>query len=238
MPMSLRESPIESRSSRPKPRALPDFLNLTNKALERFDNIAQQIARTAGSVLFKEGDPADGIYVVRAGEVKLFASSTDGRSIVFKIARLGDVLGLSAALTEMPYEVTAETLCPCNLKHINQHAFLGFVKSHAEAGCAAAVTLAREHREVVLRAPRFALSISAPARIARVLLEFVKPNASAQSTRTFSMVLTHSELANLAGTSRETVTRFLNQLERDGIIARQDSSVTLLERSRLEKLAR
>lgn len=235
--MSLPDTPVYQRSCRELPTAWPNFLNLTDKTLKHLDNIARQIARSAGSVLFREGDPADGIYIVCDGEVKLFANSTDGRTMVFKIARLGDVLGLSAALTELPYEVTAETLGPCNLKHISQYVFLSFIKAYAEAGYAAAVTLAQEHRNVVLEAPRLSLSLSAPARIARVLLEFANSKAAIQPTSTFSMVLTHAELASLAGTSRETVTRLLNQLERDGVISRDDSNLTLLQRSQLEKLA-
>ncbi len=235
--MSLSGSPTDRRSARRKPRSKLGFLNLTRGALEHFDDIAEQITLSRGSTVFKEGGPGDGIYVVCEGEVKLSLTFPNGHTMVLKVARIGDVLGLSATLNGLPYEVTAETLSPCNFRHLSQHLFLSFLQDHADAGYAAAVTLAREHRELVLGARRLALSPSAAARIANLLIEFAGSNVTRKPASFFSMTLTHAELARLARISRETVTRILNQLERDGIISRVDSTVTIIQRSQLEKLA-
>jgi CRP/FNR family transcriptional regulator len=218
-------------------QATPDFLNLTIGAREHFDNIAQRVAHSGGSIVFKEGGPAEGIYVVCTGQVKLFATSSDGHTMILKIARLGDVLGLSAALNGLPYEVTAKTLSPCNFKHIGQRPFLGFLEAYAEAGYTAALILAREHREMVLGARRLVLSPTAASRIAQILIEFADSEGKRKPASSFPMVLTHAELASLVGASRETVTRLLNQFERDGIISRLDSTFTILRRSQLERLA-
>ncbi|MGA2250671.1 Crp/Fnr family transcriptional regulator [Terracidiphilus sp.] len=222
-----------TRSSRRKPRGRPNFLDLKSSALVHFSNIAHQVAYPGGAIIFKEGTSADGIYLVCLGRVKLFATSSDGHRMILKIAGPGDVLGLSATLNALPHEVTAQTLVPCNFKHIGERLFLKFLESHAEAGYLTALTLAKEHREVFLGARRLALSPTASARIAQILIELAVKEAAPR----FPMELTHAELANLAGTSRETVTRLLNQFERDGIIARDDSNLTILERSQLEKLA-
>ncbi len=204
--MSLSNNAIDEESPRCSLPARPDFHNLTNKALEHFNKIAQQIAHSDGSILFREGSPADGIYIVCAGEVKLYATSPRGHTSILKIARLGDVLGLSAALSDLPYEVTAQTLSPCRFKHIAQQAFQNFLETHAEAGYIAALVLAREQREVVLSTWRLALLSSAAARIARTLIDFASCEASTKPALRFSMSLTHAELASLAGISRETVT--------------------------------
>ncbi len=235
--MSLSGSPSDRKTVRGKPRARPDFLNLVKGTLEHFNNIVRQIAHSEGSIAFKEGDTAAGVYVVCDGEVKLYATSPDSRTMILKIARSGDVLGLSATINNLPYEVTAETLSPCNFKHIDQNLFLSFLQKHAEAGYTAALTLAKEHRQLVLGARRLALSPSAATRIAQILIEFASLDDTRKPTSRFPMVLTHAELASLVGASRETVTRILNQFERDGIISRADSAVTILRRSQLEKLA-
>ncbi len=235
--MSLSGSPSSRKLARCKPSAKPDFLNLTKGALDHFNNLARKIAHSGGSIVFKEGGPADGIYVLCDGEVKLYATSPNGRTMILKIARIGDVLGLSATLNDLPHEVTAETLSPCNFKHLSQDLFLSFLQEHAEAGYTAALTLAKEHRQVVLGARRLALSPSAATRIAQILIEFAGLDVTRKPTSRFPMVLTHAELASLISASRETVTRVLNQLERDGIISRADSAVTILRRSQLEKLA-
>lgn len=226
------------RTSRRKVRTKIDSWNLTGGALEEFRKIAQLIAHPSGSVVFKEGDPANGIFLVCDGQVKLFATAPGGHTMILKIARPGDVLGLSAMLNELPHEVTAQTLAPCNFKHITQQLFLSFLEGYAEAGYMTALTLAKEHREVFLGTRRLALSPSAAARIAQVLIGFAHSDAAREPAPRFPMMLTHAELASLAGTSRETVTRLLNQFERSGIIYRENSLITIVEFSQLERLAR
>ncbi len=234
--MPLSHNAIDEGSSRRKPHSRPDFHKLPNEALEHFNKISQQIAIPVGSILFKEGGPADGIYVVCTGEVKLYATSPRGHVSILKIARPGDVLGLSAALNDLPHEVAAQTISPCHLKHIAQQALQSFLMAYAEAAYMAALFLAKEQREVLLGAWRLALLSSAAARIARTLIDFASYERTTQRASSFPMILTHAELASLAGISRETVTRILNQFERDGIISRDDSTVTIIQRSRLQKL--
>jgi CRP/FNR family transcriptional regulator, cyclic AMP receptor protein len=215
----------------------PSYFALTGAELEHFLDIARDISHPGSSVIFREGDPATGIYLICKGQVKLTAESDDRHKMILKIAKPGDVLGLSAMLNDLPYEVTAETLVPSNFKHVGQQAFLDFIRSSSEAGYATALALAKEHREVFLGARRLALSSSASSRIAHVLIEFLQPESAYGPTPSFNLMLTHAELASLAGTSRETVTRLLNQFERDGIINRNNSIVTVVELSRLEQLA-
>jgi len=212
-------------------------LSLIDSALSQFQNIAHEVKHPGGSVIFREGDPAMGVYLVCMGQVKLIAESTDQRRMILKIARPGDLLGLSATLNDLPYEVTAETLMPCSFKHIDEAAFLNFVRSSAEAGYTTARLLAKEHHEIYLGARRLALAPSASARLAHVLIGFLRSENTRDSAHSFLLLLTHSELANLAGMSRETVTRLLNQFERDRIIARNNSIITVIDLSQLEQLA-
>jgi CRP/FNR family transcriptional regulator len=156
--------------------------------------------------------------------------------MILKIANPGDVLGLSAMLTELPYEVTAKTLGPCDFKQIGRTAFLTFLEAYAQAGYTTALTLAKEHREVFFSARRLGLSPSVPSRIAQILLGFAQSDKRERAP-SFRMMLNHGELASLAGTSRETATRLLNQLERDGVIARANAIITILRLRQLEQLA-
>ncbi|HET7348897.1 MAG TPA: cyclic nucleotide-binding domain-containing protein, partial [Acidobacteriaceae bacterium] len=72
------------------------FCNLPDDAIERFDEIAMQIAYPSRSIVFEEGQRASGIFVVCSGQIKLSATSRDGRTMILKIALPGDVLGLTA----------------------------------------------------------------------------------------------------------------------------------------------
>ncbi len=235
--MSSSGRQARKRITQRKPRTGPDFCSLTNGALERFRNIAQQVAHPGGSIVFKEGDPVNGVFLVCTGQVKLFAASPAGHTMILKIARPGDMLGLSATLNDLPHEVTAETLVPSTMTHIERKVFLDFLGTYAQAGYNTALAIAKEHREIFVSARRFALSLSASARVVQILMELARSDAKRQAPPCFPLMLTHAELASMAGTSRETVTRLLNQLERDGIISREDSVMTIHHLSRLEQLA-
>ncbi len=202
-----------------------------------FEQLGVQVSYPAGALIFEEGKPAEGIYLVRSGQIKLTATVAEGRSMILRIAQPEDVLGLSAILNGAGNEITAKALTPCNLIHIDHDSFMEFFEGTTNAGWHALLALARDHREVFQCARRLALFPLASARIAQVLIGLARTDSTEKPSLSFYMVLSHAELASLVGTSRETVTRFLNELERKRIIARDDANVTILQFAKLEKLA-
>ena len=218
-------------------RTLRLFCNLNNDALEHLDKIGIPVALPGRAVLFNEHQRATGVFVVCEGQLKLSAMSREGRVMILRLAGPGDVLGLSAVLNNMPYEVTAETLEPTALKSIHRAEFMEFLQTHAEVGEKTSHVLAKEYREVFLDARRLALSGSASGRLAQLLLEWANTAACGKPELRFTMALTHEELANMAGTSRETVTRLLNQFERDHLITRRGSMMTILNPGSLGQFA-
>lgn len=215
----------------------PSFLALGGPDQQQFQRIAQEITHPAGAVIFSEGDTASGVYLLCAGQVKLTTASADNHRMILKIAQPGDLLGLSAVLNDLPYEVTAQTLVQSTFKYVARRQFLELIHTSGNACLATTMTLAREYQEVFLGARRLGLSPSATARIAHVLVEFLHSSPAQSVSHSFPLMLTHAELASFAGTSRETVTRLLNQFEREGIITRHDSIVTVMQPAQLEQLA-
>ena len=218
-------------------RTLRLFCSLGDDALQRLDEIGMQVSLPGRAVLFNEHQRANGVFVVCEGQLKLSATSRDGRVMILRLAAPGDVLGLSAVLNNVPNEVTAETLGPAILKSIRRAEFVEFLQTYAEVGEKTARVLAKEYREVFLDARRLALSGSASGRLAQLLLEWANTAACGKPELRFTMALTHEELANMAGTSRETVTRLLNQFERDHLITRRGSTLTILNPSNLGQFA-
>src|ERR1700683_3789641 len=212
------------------------FCNLPADAIDRFDEIAMQIAYPSRSVVFEEGQRASGIFVVCSGQIKLSATSRDGRTMILKIATPGDVLGLTATLNDLPYEVSAETLEPCQIRSVRRRDFLEFLSQFGPVSRQAAQVIAREYHEVFLDARRLALSGSAAGRLAQLLLDWARTGSCGKPELRFTMALTHEELANMAGTSRETVTRLLNQFERDELILRHGSSISILRPADVERM--
>ncbi|HTX42650.1 MAG TPA: Crp/Fnr family transcriptional regulator [Acidobacteriaceae bacterium] len=212
------------------------FCNLPDDAIERFDEIAMQISYPSRSIVFEEGQRAAGIFVICSGQIKLSATSRDGRTMILKIAVPGDVLGLTATLNDLPYEVTAETLEPCQVRSVRRRDFLEFLAQFGNVSRQAAQVIAHEYHEVFLDARRLALSGSAAGRLAQLLLDWARTNSCGKPDLRFTMALTHEELANMAGTSRETVTRLLNQFERDDMISRHGASITILQPTEMERI--
>jgi len=213
------------------------FCRLSGNALQMFSDLGVQVSYPGRAMIFEEGQKPKGVFVVCAGRLKLSTTSKEGRTMILRLAGPGDVLGLTAALNHTTYEVTAETLEPCHVKSIHQEEFQEFITKYGEASKNAAETLAKEYREVFLDARRLALSGSAGGRLAQLLLEWGRTGNCNPLEMRFTMALTHGELASLAGTSRETVTRLLNKFERDHWIKRNGATIVVLKPSELEHLA-
>lgn len=241
MPTLMRNQPsaarqVPDRCAQCTERTDRIFCNLPEEAIERFDEIAVQIAYPSRSIVFEEGQRASGIFVICSGQIKLSATSRDGRTMILKIAMPGDVLGLTATLNDMPHEVTAETLEPCQIRSVRRRDFLEFLGEFGHVSRQAAQAIAREYHEVFLDARRLALSGSAAGRLAQLLLDWARTGSCGKPEMRFTMALTHEELANMAGTSRETVTRLLNQFERDELIARHGASIVILRPTEMERM--
>jgi CRP/FNR family cyclic AMP-dependent transcriptional regulator len=213
------------------------FCNFGPEALERLDQISVQLALPGRAMVFKEGRKADAVYLVCDGQLKLYTSSREGRVMIVRLARSGDLLGLSAVLDGKEYEVCAETLAPTVLKRIARADFIEFLHAFPEVGRHTSEVLAKEYRNIFQDARRLALSGSASGRLARLLLDWSAESGNGHAEMRFKMSLTHEEMAYMAGTSRETVTRLLNRYERGKLIAREGSSIIILNPDQLDAFA-
>src|SRR5579863_10389704 len=109
------------------------FCQLPAASVKDFDAIKSTATYPKGAILFVEKQEARGIYVLCEGEVKLSISSAEGKILIMRIARAGELLGLMAAVAGLPYEVTAETIHPCQVAFVRRDDFLRFVAKHPEA---------------------------------------------------------------------------------------------------------
>ena len=218
-------------------RSLRMFCNLTAEARSNFESIGEQTDLPKGATLFHENGMSNGVFVICTGQVKLSCTSRDGKTLILKIAMPGDVLGLGAVISGSRYEVTAETIQPAQIKNIGRDDFLAFIQNHGEASLHAAKALSEEYKAAFFDARRLALSGSAAGRLASVLLEWARAASCGKPEMHFTMALTHEELANLVGSSRETITRLLSRFKRDKLIQIRGSRILILSPEKLERLA-
>lgn len=212
------------------------FCNLSEQALTDFNALGAQTEVPTGCRLFGEDERDDRVFVLCNGQVKLSCTSREGKTLILKIAMPGDVLGLSAAISGTPHEVTAVTVEPTQIKSIPRTDFLAFLERHGEASLHSAKVLSAEYKTAFVDARRLALSTSAPGRLAAVMLEWGRAASCGKPEMKFNMRLTHEELADMIGSSRETVTRALNRFKKEKLIEIRGVSVLILSPEKLEKL--
>lgn len=210
------------------------FCSLTPESLADLQSLGSPMHVEAGERVLHEGYAADRVYVMCHGRIKLTASSPEGKLLIVRIAGPGDVLGLAAVLKGSTHKVTAEALERCEMKAIARAEFLAFMDRYRDVSRNAAVTMALEYEGAMLSARRLALSGSASSKLANVLLEWGRMGGG-EGALEFRMPLTHEELGNMAGLSRETVTRLLAKFRREGMMKRVGETMVLPQPEAMEK---
>jgi len=191
-----------------------------------------------GTILFAEGEPARGVYVLRTGRATVSISSSEGRVVMLRMAHAGDVLGLSSVLRNRSYDTTVKTLEPCRTDFIPRGELIELMQRNHAASQAILNLLSRELTELTDRAKSLLLPQTVSGRLAKLLLEWGKENSSDTShTVRLDRILTHEEIAQMICSSRETVTRLLANLSRQRVIHVTSDSILIHDRSALERLA-
>jgi len=212
------------------------FCELPKPALEEMEKVKYASAYPQGAVLFVEGQAPRGIYVVCSGRVKLSTTSRDGKTLILRIAQAGEVLGLHATVSGKPYELTAETLQPCQLDFIRRDDFLRLLQHHADACLNAAQHLSQNCQSAYEMIRSLGLSHSVSEKLARLLLEWAADGESTKEGIRIKVSLTHEEIAQIIGTSRETVTRAFTDFKKQNLLIVKGSTLTIKDRPGLERL--
>jgi CRP/FNR family cyclic AMP-dependent transcriptional regulator len=212
------------------------FCRLPKAEIEAFQKIKFTLAYPAGATLFVEGQACRGIYILCKGRVKLSATSSQGQTLIFKIAKPGDVLGLNATVSGTPHNTTAETGQACQLNFVKQAEFVQFLTEHRGACMHAAIHLSRECQQAYQQLRSFVMR-SAPERIARLMLDWSIGGAEMSTTYGIKVALTHDEIGQIIGMSRETVTRTLADFRKQHIAVLHGSTLLIQNVSALQQLA-
>jgi CRP/FNR family transcriptional regulator, cyclic AMP receptor protein len=214
------------------------FCDLPNDALIKLQNIKATSVYPKGALLCLEGQPPRGIFVLCTGRAKLTTTSAEGKSIILRIAEPGEVLGLTAAVSNTPYEATIETLEPSQANFISQHDFVNFVKEYPDVGLKVARQLTHNCKCAYGEIRSIGLSNSVPEKIAKLVLRWAEqplPRKTPQELP-IRVTLTQEEIAQFVGTSRETVSRVLSEFRRRGWLRIKGATWTILNKHALEDL--
>jgi CRP/FNR family transcriptional regulator, cyclic AMP receptor protein len=214
------------------------FCGLSHEGLKSLAEASHLTTFPGGALLFVEGQIPRGAYVLCSGKAKLSTTSRDGKVLILKIAEAGEVLGLSAVISGQPFQVTAETAGPCQVNFIEREALLQRIEKSGELGLHSSQALSREFQSAYQDIHDLILARSSAGKLAKLLLSGAtsreKPDCNELRIRP---TLTHEEMAQMIGSSRETVTRLLGDLKKKELIRLEGSTLVIQNRMALEALA-
>ena len=221
-----------------KMRSENTFCGLSPAALQSFEGIKYATAYPKGAVLFVEGQNPRGIFVLCKGRVKLTLSSSTGKTLIMKLVEPGEVLGLSATISGKPYEVMAETAEPCQINFVQREHFLRFLRQHSEAGLRVAEQLSDKYNSACREIRALSLSHSAGEKVAKLLLDWsARTSESGKADTRLRLTLTHEEIGQMIGTSRETVARLFGEWKKQRIVQRNGPTLLIRNMTALKAMA-
>ncbi len=219
-------------------RRTPIFSSLSEAELDNVLPLLISRRLKKETVVFHEGDPASAFYLVRSGQVKIFKASRDGREQVFSILGEGQIFGDVPAFDGGPYPASAATMTGAEIYLIRRDDFQELVRRHPEIALRVIQVLGSRLRQA-LELVRDLSFKQVPHRLAGLLLKLGEEyGQETEPGLLISLSLSRQDLADIAGTSRETVTRELKKMERAGLIAINRRRITIIDEAGLKAWAR
>jgi CRP/FNR family cyclic AMP-dependent transcriptional regulator len=212
------------------------FCDLPPQATLRLQGIKSTAVYSKGTILFIEGQQPRGVFVLCTGKAKLWTSSREGKTIITRIAEAGDVLGLNAAISNVPYEVTAEMMEPGQANFIPQEPMLHMMRDFPEVALRIAQLLSRNYFTAHEAIRRLGLATSPTERFAKLLLQWSIRNTRNDGPSQIRLTLTHEEIAEVIGTTRETVSRLFADFKKKHLLHVRGATLVVQSRFALEQM--
>lgn len=206
-------------------------------AWARSRSFASQALYRRGALLFTEGQTASGVFLIEKGCVKLTMCSGRGRSLILGFYGPQTVLGLPAAILGLPHEASAEIIKLATARFVGRDEVLKHLRQGADAGLCAARMISQMLYSTLRDMETFWLTDSVEQKLARFLLTLCPPRNGCRGPIRLALELTHEDISQRIGVSRETVTRLLSRFKRRGILDLRQSMLTILNFVALERVA-
>jgi CRP/FNR family cyclic AMP-dependent transcriptional regulator len=214
---------------------VPVFSTLEHCDLERIAQMALPRQFEPGQAVFREGDQSDTCYVVREGHARAVRSHGDGRTITLATFGPGDIFGELAMFEDERRSATVEALEPTSVIAVLGPDMRRLMNEHPQIAARLVIALGRRLREMNERLSRQSFQ-TVQSRVAVVLSQLVEQEiAAGKQPADVLVTATQADLAQLAGSSRESASRFLAVLERAGVISQGRGRLVVHDPKALEQ---
>ena len=212
-----------------------DFCDLPQPLMTAFNAMGHVTLYPGNATLLTEGQLPRGVYIACSGRVKIAVGARDGKTIILKIAGNRQVLGLSGVISGQPSPITVTTIELSQIKFVERDSFLRLIESDSQAAISCARMLAGEVLNSFDDVHDLLLARSSTEKLARLLLSWVSHEPRNRELRV-STEFTHQEIAQMIGSSRETVTRLLSDMKRKDLIRLEGSTLVIPSRIALQAI--
>lgn len=214
-------------------RRVPIFGALNEDCLQRVASIMVEKSYSRKSIVFHEGDHGDTLYIIKGGRVKIAKVAIDGREKTLTILQPGDFFGEMAIFDNMPRSATAEAIDnDVRLFGLNKKDFERLIHEFPSIALRIMKDLTRRIRQINQQVEDLAFK-DVHGRVSSTLFQLLETEEDISGQTLTRLRMTHQDLANMVGSSRETVTRALNRLQNEGIIAISHQQIQILDRDYL-----
>jgi CRP-like cAMP-binding protein len=214
------------------------FEGISPSEMQEMEKITRMEEVKKRQPLYLPGDPSSSVYLLKKGRVKIANSAPSGKEVTFEILEPGEVFGELEVLDDVPRSTSAETLDDTLICVIPRKDFDQYLAMHPNVTVKLTKLIGVRLRKIQSRVEDLVFR-DVPARLAHLLLELSKTDgvAEKQGIR-LKAKLTHQEMANLIGCSRETVSTIMGQLRDQGLIQMDGRAITIInEKGLLEIFA-
>ena len=219
-------------------RQTPVFSGLSDKELDELVPLVIKRKLKDDTVIFHEGDPASAFYLVKQGRVKIYKVAADGREQVLSILGDGQIFGDVPVFDGGPYPATAATMSETEIYQVKRDEFEEFVRRHPEVALKLLRVLGQRLRQAMALVRDLSFK-QVPHRLAGLLIKLVRDNGRAVEDGTLiDMALSRQDIAEIVGTSRETVTREIKKMEGIGMLRLDGRKIIVTDEEKLTSWAR
>jgi len=202
-------------------KGIPIFSKLDEESLKKIDSISIEKHYRKGDIIILQDSKVEGLYIIREGRIKISRISEDGKIKVLAILSSGDIMGEMSILDEELASATAEAIEDSRLVFIKREDFQSILVRYPMITLGIAQILAKRLRLADREIEELAF-YSVKSRVIKTLMELAdRYGEKTNSGIRLSLKLTHQELADMVGTSRETVSRVISVLEKRQLITNE-----------------
>jgi len=211
---------------------IPLFAGLTGHELQALAGRAVERRFQADEVLFWEGEPCAGIFLITEGSVKIFKTSVGGREMMLALETAPATVAELPLFDGGPYPASVKALEPTVTLFINKAEFQQVCRQYPDVALKVLAVVGGRLRHLIAVVESMTFG-SVTQRLARLLLDAAQHAGAVE----FEFPLTHQELASRLGTVREVVSRNLGRFRAEGLIRIEDRQVTILDSAGLRREA-